>query len=487
MAIIKTTENDKLEFDSAVNELKEYFSSLSARKGRTLTYNVLTYGCQLNESDSEKLSGMLASFGLEASSGGELDAADVILFNTCSIRENADRHLFGNLGVFKTLKKNDRDVIIAICGCMMKVPENVEKIKKSYPYVDLVFDPQQLHRFPVLLRDSIRNKKQMVNISADDYIAEDSFFPIDRKRKFRALVPIMYGCNNFCSYCIVPYARGRERSRSFDEIVRELSELASKGYKEVMLLGQNVNSYKGDDGKTFADILRAASDFKEFSRVRFMSSHPKDLSDEVIDIMATRPNVEKHLHLAMQSGSDKVLKDMNRPYTISRFLEIADKFRTKVEGGSLTTDIIVGFPGETEEDFEETLKAVEKAKFDAAFTFQYSARPGTKAAAFPDQIPSDVVTERFGRLTEYTNRYSEESNGRLVGKTMEVLIEGISKAGDMTFSGRTITNHLVNFTIPQELGIKIGPDYLEGRLCEVRIDRARPYSVDGVLVSLKGE
>ena len=487
MAIIKTTENDKLEFDSAVNELKEYFSSLSARKGRTLTYNVLTYGCQLNESDSEKLSGMLASFGLEASSGGELDAADVILFNTCSIRENADRHLFGNLGVFKTLKKNDRDVIIAICGCMMKVPENVEKIKKSYPYVDLVFDPQQLHRFPVLLRDSIRNKKQMVNISADDYIAEDSFFPIDRKRKFRALVPIMYGCNNFCSYCIVPYARGRERSRSFDEIVRELSELASKGYKEVMLLGQNVNSYKGEDGKTFADILRAASDFKEFSRVRFMSSHPKDLSDEVIDIMASRPNVEKHLHLAMQSGSDKVLKDMNRPYTISRFLEIADKFRTKVEGGSLTTDIIVGFPGETEEDFEETLKAVEKAKFDAAFTFQYSARPGTKAAAFPDQIPSDVVTERFGRLTEYTNRYSEESNVRLVGKTMEVLIEGISKAGDMTFSGRTITNHLVNFTIPQELGIKIGPDYLEGRLCEVRIDRARPYSVDGVLVSLKGE
>lgn len=487
MAIIKTTENDKLEFDSAVNELKEYFSSLSARKGRTLTYNVLTYGCQLNESDSEKLSGMLASFGLEASSGGELDAADVILFNTCSIRENADRHLFGNLGVFKTLKKNDRDVIIAICGCMMKVPENVEKIKKSYPYVDLVFDPQQLHRFPVLLRDSIRNKKQMVNISADDYIAEDSFFPIDRKRKFRALVPIMYGCNNFCSYCIVPYARGRERSRSFDEIVRELSELASKGYKEVMLLGQNVNSYKGEDGKTFADILRAASDFKEFSRVRFMSSHPKDLSDEVIDIMATRPNVEKHLHLAMQSGSDKVLKDMNRPYTISRFLEIADKFRTKVEGGSLTTDIIVGFPGETEEDFEETLKAVEKAKFDAAFTFQYSARPGTKAASFPDQIPSDVVTERFGRLTEYTNRYSEESNGRLVGKTMEVLIEGISKAGDMTFSGRTITNHLVNFTIPQELGIKIGPDYLEGSLCEVRIDRARPYSVDGVLVSLKGE
>jgi tRNA-2-methylthio-N6-dimethylallyladenosine synthase len=487
MAIIKTTDKDKLDFESSISELSEYFSSLGTRKGRTLTYNVLTYGCQLNESDSEKLSGMLSSMGLEESSGGELDDADVIVFNTCSIRENADRHLFGNLGVFKNLKKRDRDVIIAVCGCMMKVPENVARIKKSYPYVDLVFDPQQLHRFPVLLRDSIRDKKQMVNISADDYIAEDSFFPIDRKRKFRALVPIMYGCNNFCSYCIVPYARGRERSRDFEEIVRELEELASKGYKEVMLLGQNVNSYNGAGEKTFADILRAASDFKEFSRVRFMSSHPKDLSDEVIDIMASRPNVEKHLHLAMQSGSDRVLKDMNRPYTIARFLEIADKFRTKVEGGSLTTDIIVGFPGETEEDFIETLKAVDEARFDAAFTFQYSARPGTKAAAFENQIPQDVVTERFGRLTELTNRYAEESNKRLVGKTLEVLIEGISKAGDMTFSGRTITNHLVNFTIPEDLGIDIGPDMLEGRLCEVRIDRARPYSVDGELVSLKGE
>ena len=487
MAIIKTTVNDKLDFDAAVTELKEYFSSLGARKGRQLTYNVLTYGCQLNESDSEKLSGMLASMGLKASSGGELDDADVIVFNTCSIRENADRHLFGNLGVFKTLKKNDRDVVIAVGGCMMKVPENVERIKKSYPYVDLVFDPQQLHRFPVLMRDAIRKDKQLVNISADDYIAEDNFFPIDRKRKFRALVPIMYGCNNFCTYCIVPYARGRERSRDFNEIVKELSELASQGYKEVMLLGQNVNSYKGAGGETFADILRAASDFKEFSRVRFMSSHPKDLSDEVIDIMATRPNVEKHLHLAMQSGSNKVLKAMNRPYTIERFQEIVDKFRAKVEGGSLTTDIIVGFPGETDEDFEETLVAVDKAKFDACFTFQYSARPGTKAAAYENQVPSDVVTERFGRLTEYTNRYAEESNKKLVGKTMEVLIEGISKAGDMTFSGRTVTNHLVNFTIPEELGIDPGEDYLEGRLCEVRIDRARPYSVDGILVSLKGE
>lgn len=487
MAIIKTTDKDKLDFEAALGELREFFSQTKARKNRDLTYNVLTYGCQLNESDSEKLSGMLAGMGLKPSEGGELDDADVIIFNTCSVRENADRHLFGNLGVFKNLKKKDRDVIICICGCMMKVPENVEKIKRSYPFVDLVFDPQQLHRFPVLLRDAIRTEKQLVNISVDDYIAEDEFFPIDRKRKFRALVPIMYGCNNFCSYCIVPYARGRERSRDFNEIVRELEDIASKGFKEVMLLGQNVNSYKGSDGSTFADILRAASDIEGFSRVRFMSSHPKDLSDEVIDIMASRPNVEKHLHLAMQSGSDRILKAMNRPYTIERFLEIADTFRCKVKGGSLTTDIIVGFPGETEEDFVQTLIAVEKAKFDACFTFQYSPRPGTKAASFDDQIPHDIVTERFGRLTEYTNRFAEESNLKLVGNTMEVLIEGISKAGDMTFSGRTVTNHLVNFTIPDELGIDIGPDMLEGRLGQVRIDRARPYSVDGVLVSLKGE
>jgi len=487
MAIIRTTDKDKMEFDASIAELREYFSQLGARKGRTLTYNVLTYGCQLNESDSEKLSGMLSETGLKASSGGELDDADVIVFNTCSIRENADRHLFGNLGVFKTLKKSDRDVIIAVCGCMMKVPENVAKIKKSYPFVDLVFDPQQLHRFPMLLKDAIGSKKQLVNISADDYIAEDKYFPIDRRRKFRALVPIMYGCNNFCSFCIVPYARGRERSRDFDEIVRELKDLAAKGYKEVMLLGQNVNSYRGEGGKTFADILSAAADIKGFSRVRFMSSHPKDLSDEVIDIMGTRPNVEKHLHLAMQSGSDRVLKAMNRPYTISDFLVIAEKFRNKVVGGSLTTDIIVGFPGETEDDFEETLKAVQTARFDAAFTFQYSARPGTRAAAFEDQIPPDVMTDRFGRLTEYTNRYAEESNKNLCGKTLEVLIEGISKAGDRTFTGRTLTNHLVNFTIPEELGIDIGPDNLEGRLCEVRIEHARPYSVDGTLVGLKGE
>ena len=486
MSVIRVDNSERAGFETALEELKGYFSELSKEKGRPLTYNLLTYGCQLNESDSEKLAGMLSDMGLEKSSqSGELAPADVVVMNTCSVRENADKHLFGNLGVFKSFCKNGDTSVIAVCGCMMKVPENVNKIKSSYPYVNLVFDPQQLHRFPILLRDAVRKQKLSVSICGEDYIAEDSYFPIERQRRFRALVPIMYGCNNFCTYCIVPYARGRERSRSFSEIMKELEDIASQGYREVMLLGQNVNSYgKGnEDGKTFADILDEASKITEFSRIRFMSSHPKDLSDRVIKIMAERPNVEKHLHLALQSGSDAVLKRMNRPYTAEGYMRIADNFRNMVKGGSLTTDIIVGFPGETEEDFVKTLEICERAAFDACFTFQYSIRPGTKAAEFPDQIPSDVVTERFGRLTELTNALSEESCKRLVGQTKEVLIEGISKAGNGVYTGRTITNHLVNFTIPDEIRNQEGfcEDSLEGRLCNVDIQYSRPYSVDGVM------
>ncbi len=491
MAIVKVTESDISEFTAAMNELCEYFAALSARKGRPLTFNLLTYGCQLNEADSEKLSGMLRQMGLESVGGSddELVFADVVLMNTCSVRQNAEKHLFGNLGVFKTEKKQNSDSIIICCGCMMKVPENVERIQKSYPFVDLVFDPQQLHRFPVLLRDSVRSRRQLVNIGSIDYIAEDDFFPIDRQRRFRALVPIMYGCNNFCTYCIVPYARGRERSRNFDEIVRELESLAKQGYKEIMLLGQNVNSYGNgsEDGKTFADCLRACSDIKEFSRVRFMSSHPKDLSDEVIELMAERSNIEKHLHLAMQSGSDEVLRRMNRPYTIDDYMRIVDLFRQKVPDGSLTTDIIVGFPGETEKDFEDTLTAVKRAAFDAAFTFQYSVRPGTAAASFEPKVPKEVVTERFGRLVELQNALAYESNCRKVGRSEEVLIEGVSKAGRGTYSGRTMSNHLVNFTIPDSLMIKDQSDTLEGRLAVINIERARPYSVDGVMERIINE
>ena len=482
MAIIKLTDEDKKIEKEALSELAEYFGSMSMKLARPATYEVLTYGCQLNEADSEKLCGMLSEMGLKEKAGD--DAPDVLVLNTCAVRENAEDRLFGNLGIYKTDKKNNRDMIIVICGCMMKVPENVERIRRSYPYVDLVFDPQQLYHFPVLLRDSIRSKKQLINIGSADYIAEDDFCAIDRKRKFRALVPIMYGCNNFCTYCIVPYARGRERSRSFDSIIEELNTIASLGYKEVMLLGQNVNSYgKGnDDGKTFADIFEAACKIDGFSRVRFMSSHPKDLSNRVIDIMRDYPNAEKHLHLALQSGSDRLLKRMNRPYSSREFFDIVDYFRKEIPGGSLTTDIIVGFPGETEEDFVKTLEAVEYCKFDSAFTFQYSKRPGTPAASYDDQIPADVVAERFGRLLELQNDMAYKSNLAKVGKEEEVLIEGMSKQQPGIYTGRTLSNHLINFTVPAELVANNDGDDLEGRLGMVRMDHARPYSVDGELL-----
>ncbi|MCQ2516777.1 MAG: tRNA (N6-isopentenyl adenosine(37)-C2)-methylthiotransferase MiaB [Saccharofermentans sp.] len=481
MAIVSVSGSDLLARDEAIIELKEYFSALSVRKGRPLTYKIKTYGCQLNEADSEKLTGMLESIGLNECVDTEV--GDIVIFNTCAVRENAEDRLFGNLGIIKSDAKADKDMIVGVCGCMMKVPENVEKIQKSFPYVDLVFDPQQIHMFPVFLRDSLRRKKQLVNISSEDYIVDDSLVPIVRKRKFRALVPIMYGCNNFCTYCIVPYARGRERSRDFYSIITELRNLEANGYKEVMLLGQNVNSYKGPNGETFVDILKEASKMTGFSRVRFMSSHPKDISDEVIDIMANSTNIETHLHLPLQSGSDRILKLMNRPYTVEKYLKTVDQFRTKVPNGSISTDIIVGFPGETEEDFQGTLDVVNKVKYDSAFTFQYSIRPGTVAAKMENQIPADVVKDRFGRLLEIQNDYVYKSNQAKVGLTEEVLIEGGSNTAPDILTGRTRSNHLVNFTIPKNLQ---KPDFTaddyEGMLAMVKFTHARPYSVDGELV-----
>lgn len=483
MTVIKVNKEDLLLRDRAVEELTEYYKALSYKKGRDMTYSVRTYGCQLNESDSEKLCGMLESVGLKESPSDEV--ADVIVFNTCAIRENAEDRLFGNLGMVKSDRISDKDMIVAVCGCMTMMSSNVAKIQKSFPYVDLVFDPQHLHLFPVYLRDAIRNRKQLVNISAEDYIVDDSLVPISRKRKFRALVPIMYGCNNFCTYCVVPYARGRERSRDLSEIVYELEELASKGYKEVMLLGQNVNSYKSADGKNFLHVLEAAANIKGFSRVRFMSSHPKDISSGIVDMMASSPVIETHLHLPLQSGSDAVLKRMNRPYNRDDFMKTAMYFREKVPNGALSTDIIVGFPGETEEDFIRTLEVVKECAFDSAFTFQYSKRPGTKAASMEDQIPQDVVTDRFQRLLDVQNDLAYRSNLSKVGKTEQILIEGQSSTAPDILTGRTMSNHLVNFTIPDELKdpSKTSDDY-EGMLCEVEFTHARPYSVDGKMVKI---
>ncbi|MBQ5967361.1 MAG: tRNA (N6-isopentenyl adenosine(37)-C2)-methylthiotransferase MiaB [Clostridiales bacterium] len=492
MSTVIVSQDELSRYNSLIPSLKKRLTEAGIDRGQPLTYRVKTYGCQLNESDSEKIEGILQSIGLIEAS--EDQSPDFLIFNTCTIRENADIRLFGNLGAYKAQKKQNRDMFIAVCGCMMKQQENIDRIKKSFPYVDACFGPADIHMLPAILDKKLNQRKRVFAVSDEDYLVDDVDVPVLHKRKFRALVPIMYGCNNFCTYCVVPYTRGRERSRSSVQILSQLRELASAGYKEVMLLGQNVNSYGNDkkDEISFAKLLEEAAKIPGFSRIRFMTSHPKDISEEVIYTMKKYPNIERHLHLPMQSGSSAVLKRMNRHYDQEQYLKTALLFRKELPDATLTTDIIVGFPGETEEDFQATLDVVEKCRFDSAFTFQYSRRPGTKAADYPDQIPQDVVTERFGRLLELQNALTFASNESCVGNTEEILIEGKSATAPDVLTGRTNSNRLVNFRIPA--GIKLNgkeidssaPDFnadqFEGMLAMVSITRAKPYSVEGELV-----
>lgn len=456
-------------------------------------YFIMTFGCQLNDNDSEKLAGQLERMGLTWAD--KIEEADVILVNTCSVRENAAGRFFGNLGNIKNYRHDNPNMIIGVCGCMMKQVEHVDKIKESYPFVDLVFGPQDIYRFPELLNRRLSGSRRVYDVGTIDTVAED--VPIRRERKFRALSTIMYGCNNFCSYCIVPYARGRERSRHQREVIEELKELAREGYSEVMLLGQNVNSYGNDlehnaEQGDFLSLLEEAAETTGIQRIRFMSSHPKDISKELIDTIAKYPNIERHIHLALQSGSDEVLQAMNRKYTAEEFLDIVRYARETVPGISISTDIIVGYPGETDEDFEETMRVVEEAKFDQAFTFQFSPRPGTKAAKL-EEIPKEVMTERFNRLVKLMNQNTLESNERIVGKTVEVLIEGLSDHTSDHFTGRDSANHLINFTIPEnlllryDLADKSWDDrglQLEGRFAQVHIDEAKTFSLEGTLSEL---
>lgn len=468
--------------------LYQNYHNEAQSRGYEFTFSIRTYGCQLNESDSEKLSGILKTMSFVQ---GNTDDPDLVIFNTCSVRENAQDRLFGNLGLVKAMKRKNPKLIVGVCGCMMKQEENVEKITKSYPFVDLIFGPQDIHRLPELLYRLHFTSKRVYDVSKNDYLADDLDLPIDRSRRFRALVPIMYGCNNFCTYCIVPYTRGRERSRPFEQIIKELNNLAAEGYKEILLLGQNVNSYGKDNAgmPDFADLLEAAAKIDGISRIRFMTSHPKDLSDRVIDIMAENPNIEKHLHLPMQSGSDNILKAMNRHYTREQYIRTARLFRERIPYGTISTDIIVGFPGETEADFADTLSLMREIRFDSAFTFQYSVRPGTPAAKMEDQIPQDVVTERFTRLLELQNGHCFDSNSGVVGNVEEILIEGRSETAPHILSGRTMSNRLVNFTLPDDIDLPDGThlekgelfdgDRLEGCLANVRITGARPFSLEG--------
>ncbi len=455
-----------------IETLKDYNQQKISGLGRPVKYNIETFGCQMNENDSERLSGMLSEMGY--SECFKRAESDLIIFNTCCVRENAEQKVYGHLGALKKLKEKKPELIIAICGCMMQQPEVVEHIKRVYRHVDIVFGTHNLFKFPELLSNAIETGSTVIDVwDSTGSIAEN--MPITRKDNLKAWVTVMYGCNNFCSYCIVPYVRGRERSRSIEDIKNEVTKLAGEGCKEVTLLGQNVNSYGKDiEGEfSFAGLLRELNTVEGIERIRFMTSHPKDLSDELIYAMRDCEKVCEHLHLPVQAGSTKILEDMNRRYTKEQYLALLDKVKENIPGISLSTDIIVGFPGETEEDFAETLDVIKQARFDMAYTFLYSKRTGTPAAKNPDQIPEEVKKERFERLLELQNTVSREINDELLGKEVEVLVEGLSKSSKTTYTGRTRENKIVNFK---------GSSELVGKLVKVKIDTVQTWSLLGKVI-----
>ena len=386
---------------------RSYVAQKSQEIGHPLTFHVTTFGCQMNARDSEKLVGILEQIGYEEEADEE--EADFVIYNTCTVRENANKRVYGRLGQLSRKKKEKPYMFIGLCGCMMQEPEVVEKIKKSYRFVDLIFGTHNIFKFAELIATRFESERMVIDIWKDtDKIVED--LPSERKFSFKSGVNIMFGCNNFCSYCIVPYVRGRERSRNPKDIIREIERLVADGVVEVMLLGQNVNSYGKtlEEPMSFAQLLQEVEKIEGLERIRFMTSHPKDLSDDLIEVMSKSKKICKHLHLPIQSGSTNILTKMNRRYTKEHYLELVRKIRAAIPDISLTTDIIVGFPGETEEDFQETMDVVRKVRYDSAFTFIYSKRTGTPAAAMENQVPEDIVKDRFDRLLKEVQGISAE-------------------------------------------------------------------------------
>ncbi len=431
--------------------------------GRPLTYCLTTFGCQMNEKQSEAVAGIMDEIGYHRQ---ENEEADVVIYNTCTVRENANLKVYGRLGHLHSLKDQNPDMKIILFGCMMQEAHVVEKIKKSYPFVDLVFGTHNIFKFAELFYEMLLSDMQIIDIwEGTDQIVED--LPTERNYTFKSGVNIMFGCNNFCSYCIVPYVRGRERSRRPEAIVKEVERLVSDGVSEVMLLGQNVNSYGKtlEEPVTFARLLRMLEPIEGLKRIRFMTSHPKDLSDELIETMAESRKICHHLHLPLQSGSSRILKEMNRRYDKEKYLSLVEKIRKAIPDISLTTDIIVGFPGETEEDFEETLDVVEKAGYDTAFTFLYSKRTGTPAAEMENQVPEEVAKERFNRLLALVQKKGRERSSRFTGTVQEVLVEEESKEKGI-FTGRTQYNLLVHFPADESL---------LGKYVNVRLDECRGF------------
>lgn len=447
-----------------IEKAKEYIQKKSQEIGRPLTFCVTTFGCQMNARDSEKLRGILLEIGyIEASE----DTADFVIYNTCTVRENANTRVYGRLGQLKPRKKKNPNMMIGLCGCMMQEPEVVEKLKKSYGFIDIIFGTHNIFKFAELIVTRLESQRMIIDIWKDtDQIVED--LPNERKYFFKSGINIMFGCNNFCSYCIVPYVRGRERSREPQAIIREIERLVADGVVEVMLLGQNVNSYGKnlEQPITFAQLLQEIEKIDGLERIRFMTSHPKDLSDELIEVMGNSKKICKHLHLPVQSGSTRILQKMNRRYTKEQYLELVDKIRKAVPDISLTTDIIVGFPGETEEDFQETLDIVRKVRYDSAFTFIYSKRTGTPAAVMEDQIPEDVIKDRFDRLLNEVQTIASEVCAVHEGTTQQVLVESVSEHDSSMVTGRLSNNLLVHFA---------GSEELIGQLIDVHLTECKGF------------
>ena len=462
------TEDVKLDGDKII-ELKNNNEQFFIMNGRRKTYHILTYGCQMNEHDSEKISGMLTSIGYVESDDDK--KADLVIFNTCLIRENAELKVFGKLGEVKGLKRDNPDMLVAVCGCMMQNQETREKVLKKFSFVDIIFGTNTIHELPVLIYNSEINKRKSVDIvDNSELIFED--MPKQRKFKYKALVNITYGCNNFCTYCVVPYVRGREKSREPNDIIEEIKTLAQDGCKEVTLLGQNVNSYGSnlENKFTFANLLYEINKIDGIERIRFMTSHPKDLTDDLINAIKECDKVCNHVHLPVQAGSNDVLRRMNRKYTKEHYLNLVEKLKAAVPEIAITTDIIVGFPGETDEDFQETIEIVKKAEYDSAFTFLYSIREGTKAATMDNQVPDSVKHERFDKLLDILYPIVLEKNQKCIDKEYSVLVES---ADDGKLTGRTEHFRLVHFK---------GDESLVGEIVNVKITNVKTFHMEGELV-----
>jgi tRNA-2-methylthio-N6-dimethylallyladenosine synthase len=436
------------------------------------SFHIQTFGCQMNEHDSETIAGMLEELGYKENK--DKKQADVAIINTCSVRENADKRFFGTLGQLKKVKESRPDMVVAVCGCMMQQQHIIDTLKSKYPWVDLVFGTHNIHEFPRLLNNVLQEKDKIVSVWEDGGEIVEGL-PAKRMYPFKAYVNIMYGCNNFCTYCIVPYTRGRERSREPEEILKEVRELVSTGVKEITLLGQNVNSYGNDShfDMDFADLIYKLNEIQGLHRIRFMTSHPKDLSDKLIKAFVECDKLCNSIHLPVQSGSSNVLKRMNRRYTKEDYLLLTQKLKKAVPEIAITTDIIVGFPGETDEDFEETLDLVSKVEYDSAFTFLYSIRKGTTAEKYSDQVPESVKHERFNKLVDLLNSISLEKNKALEGTIQGVLVEGPSKTNPDLLSGRTESGKIVHFS---------GPANIIGEIVTVKILEGKNFSLSGVLV-----